>query len=87
MMRCAMTFAVLGLLASCALAEYITPPPWDQSLPFPQTYQGWQMPPQLTGIPDGTVLDTPLPPAGQRKPVHAGAVHRMALWHLRGGGG
>ncbi len=72
MKRVAIVLAVMGLFTAPALAEYMTPPPWDPTLPFPQTYQGWDMPTQLTGLSDGTVLDAPpynpMPPLDDGNP-------------------
>lgn len=54
-----LSVAVL-MLAASARAEDLWPvPPWGASVGYPETYQAWQFPQILSGIPQGTPVGSP----------------------------
>jgi hypothetical protein len=62
MKRIAVVLAAIGLMASYVVAEDLSDPPWDMTLPF-QSAQTWDFPSLLTGMPHGEVVpDLPMFP-------------------------
>lgn len=63
MRRVAIAVAVIGFFAMPALAEDLSPPPWDQSLGFPETWQIWDFPTILATSPQGAAVPSPMEPS------------------------
>ncbi len=59
----ALLCALVGLTASSLLAEDLNLPPWDQSLPWPQTSTAWQFAEMFKDWPSGTPAPNPTWPS------------------------
>ncbi len=60
-------FAVMGLVAPSVLAEDLSDPPWDPTLPY-QTSQSWEFDEIFAGWGDGTSVSGNTPPSSVENP-------------------
>jgi len=64
MKRIAVVLAAVGLMASSVMAEDLSPPPWDMTLPYHTTTQLWDFPfilgPMGMGLFPGDVVPSPM---------------------------
>ncbi len=63
MKRIAVVLAAVGLMASYVVAEDLSPPPWDMTLPYHTTTQTWDFPFILAGMVTGDDVPSPMWPS------------------------
>lgn len=61
MKRIVVVLAAVGLMASYVVAEDLSDPPWDMTLPYTTTIQTWDFPDLLDGLTTGEEVSSPMP--------------------------
>ena len=66
-------------IAVCAQAEYLTPPPWEGE-PGAETFQSWEFPLILAGMPVDRLVPWPMPPFASAYPNGEGFIEWPEGW-------